>query len=83
VAVFAVRTRLSFRRSKPSRAMLIITAIVILITLWLPYSPLTGLLGLAPLSPPFLMIIFGIVALYFISAELTKRWFYHQTKNNG
>jgi len=82
VVVFAVRTRLPFTRSKPSRAMLIMTAIVILITLWLPYSPLAGLLGFVPLSLPFLFVIFGIVALYFISAELTKHWFYRQAKNN-
>jgi Mg2+-importing ATPase len=83
VVVFAVRTRLPFTRSKPSRAMLIMTAIVVLITLWLPYSPLAGLLDFVPLSLPFLFVIFGIVALYFISAELTKRWFYRQLKNNG
>jgi len=28
------------------------------------------------------VVIFGITALYFISAELTKRWFY-QGQNNG
>jgi len=83
VVVFAVRTRLPFTRSKPSRAMLIMTAIVILITLWLPYSPLAGLLGFTSLSLPFLIVIFGIVVLYFLSAELTKYWFYRQAKNNG
>jgi Mg2+-importing ATPase len=81
--VFAVRTRLPFTRSRPSRAMLTVTAVVILITLWLPYSPLAGLLGFTPLSISYLMVIFGIVALYFMSAELTKRWFYRQIKNNG
>jgi Mg2+-importing ATPase len=49
-----------------------------LITLWLPYSPLAGLLGFTPLSIPYLLVIFGIVALYFMSAELTKRWFYRK-----
>jgi Mg2+-importing ATPase len=80
VVVFAVRTRLPFTRS---RVMLAITAAVILITLWLPYSPLAGLLGFVPLSLPYLLVIFGIVALYFLSAEMTKRWFYRQSKNNG
>jgi Mg2+-importing ATPase len=49
--------------------------------LCLPYSPLAGLLGFVPLSLPYLVVIIGIVALYFLSAELTKRWFYRQTKN--
>jgi Mg2+-importing ATPase len=79
--VFAVRTRLPFTRSHPSRTMLAVTAFVMLVTLVLPYSPLAGLLGFVPLSAPYLLIIFGIVALYFLSAELTKRWFYHQMKN--
>lgn len=83
VVVFAVRTRLPFTRSKPSRAMLIMTVVVILITLWLPYSPLARLLDFVPLSLTFLFVISGIVALYFISAELTKHWFYRQAKNNG
>ena len=76
VVVFAVRTRLPFTRSRPSRAMLAVTGAVMLVTLWLPYSPLAGVLGFVPLSIPYLLVIFGIVALYFFSAELAKRWFY-------
>jgi Mg2+-importing ATPase len=83
VVVFAVRTRLPFTHSRPSRAMLAVTVAVILVTLGLPYSPLAGLLSFVPLPFPYLLVIFGIVALYFISAELTKRWFYHYLKNNG
>jgi Mg2+-importing ATPase len=78
----AVRTRLPFTQSRPSRAMLAVTLAVILVTLWLPYSPLAGLLGFTPLSVPYLLVIFGIVGLYFVSAELTKRRFYHYIKNN-
>lgn len=83
VVVFAVRTRLPFTRSRPSHAMLAVTGAVMLITLWLPYSPLAGLLGFVPLPILYLPVIFGIVALYFVSAELTKRWFYRQNQNNG
>jgi Mg2+-importing ATPase len=82
VVVFAVRTRLAFLRSRPSRAMLAVTMVVMLVTLCLPFSPLSGLLGFVPLSLPYLLVIFGIVVLYFLSAELTKRWFYRQAKNN-
>ena len=78
VVVFAVRTRLPFMRSRPSATMLAMTGLVVLITLALPYSPLAGLLGFVPLPPLFLAAIFGIVALYFSAAELTKRWFYRR-----
>jgi P-type Mg2+ transporter len=83
IANLALRTRLPFIRSRPSRTMLAVTAVVILITLWLLYSPLAGLLGFVPLPPPFLLVIFVIVALYFMSAELTKRWFYGQAKTTA
>jgi Mg2+-importing ATPase len=76
VVVFALRTRLPFVRSKPSRAMLGMTLLVMVITLALPYTPLAGLLGFTPLPVIYLLLIFGIVALYFISAEFAKRWFY-------
>jgi hypothetical protein len=39
------------------------------------------LLGFTPLPLLYLLVIFGIVALYFGSAELTKRWFYRQLRN--
>jgi Mg2+-importing ATPase len=58
--------------------MLAVTAAVMLITLALPYTPLAGLLGFTPLSIPYLLVIFGIVTLYFVSAEMTKRWFYRK-----
>jgi Mg2+-importing ATPase len=83
VVVFAVRTRLPFAQSRPSRAMLGVTGGVILVTLWLCYSPLAGLMGFSPLPLSYLILIFGIVTLYFFSAELTKRWFYRQAKNRG
>ncbi|MFN8466692.1 MAG: magnesium-translocating P-type ATPase [Caldilineaceae bacterium] len=81
LVVFAIRTRLPFNHSRPSRAMMTVTALVILATLYIPYSPLAGLLGFVPLSLPYLLVIFAIVALYFTSAELTKRWFYRQARN--
>jgi Mg2+-importing ATPase len=78
VVVFAVRTRLPFFHSRPSRAMLAITAAVVLITLTLPYSSFAKLMGFTPLPLNLLLIIFGIVLLYFCSAEFLKRWFYRK-----
>jgi len=81
IVVFAVRTRMPFARSKPSRTMLGMTLLVAGITLALPYTPLAGLLGFAPLPLTYLLTIFGIVGLYFLSAELAKRWFYNRFEN--
>jgi Mg2+-importing ATPase len=74
--VFAIRTRLPFWKSKPSRAMLLVTGIVALITLYLPYSPLAKPLGFQPLPPIYLLFLGVIVGVYFFSTEITKRWFY-------
>ncbi len=76
VVVFAVRTRLPFIRSQPSRVMMIVTLIVGVVALLLPYSPLADILGFKPLGLQALGLIAGIIILYFISAELVKRWFY-------
>ena len=78
VVVFALRTRLPFARSKPNRMMIITSILVALVTLGLPYSPLAGLLGFTPLPALYLVSIFGIVLLYFFSAEIAKRIFYRK-----
>ena len=76
VVVFAVRTRLPFIRSQPSRAMLLVTLAVALVAFGLPYTPLASVLGFKPLGLEALGLIAGIVVFYFISAEMVKRWFY-------
>ncbi|MHB8133516.1 MAG: magnesium-translocating P-type ATPase [Anaerolineaceae bacterium] len=78
VVVFAVRTRLPLIHSRPSRAMMMVTGAVMAVTLLLPYSPFAGLLGFTPLPITYLLVIFGIVTLYFFSAEFAKRWFYRK-----
>ncbi|HZD58687.1 MAG TPA: HAD-IC family P-type ATPase, partial [Anaerolineales bacterium] len=76
LVVFALRTQLPISRSHPSRPMLLVTAMVMLVTLALPYSPLADVLGFRPLQPAFLLAIAIIMSLYFLAAELTKRWFF-------
>ena len=78
LVVFVLRTRLPLGRSHPSRAMLLATGLVGLAALALPYSPLATLLGFRPLPLSYLAILAVITALYFISAEATKRWFYRR-----
>jgi Mg2+-importing ATPase len=72
-----IRTWKPFYRSRPSRPLLIATAVVFGVTLILPYyGPLGGLLGLAPLPPSFLLLLGGITALYLVASEMTKKFFY-------
>ena len=78
VVVFALRTRLPFAHSRPSRMMIIATILVAILTLYLPYSPLAGLLGFTPLPLLYLVSILGIVIFYFFSAEFAKKIFYRK-----
>lgn len=81
LVVFTIRTRQPLGKSHPSRAMMLVTALTAAAALLLPYTPLAAPLGLAPLPFTTLLVLLGIVVLYFFSAELTKRWFYRRIKD--
>lgn len=81
LVVFAVRSRLPFIRSHPSLTMMLVTLMVGVVTLLLPYSPLANILGLKPLGLPTLGMIAVIILMYFFSAEMVKRWFYRRFFN--
>ncbi len=80
LVVFAVRTRLPFTRSRPSRTMIVVTVAVIAATLLIPVSPLAKILGFKLPPLPYLLAIGGIVAAYFFAAEGMKRIFYRWQK---
>jgi Mg2+-importing ATPase len=76
LVVFVLRTRQPVLRSRPSRSMVAVTAVVIGVTLLLPRSGLAGLLEFQAPAPAYLLLILTIVAAYLGSAELAKRLFY-------
>jgi len=81
--LLVMRTQKPFFKSIPSRALLMATLAVILVTLVIPYSPLNNLLGLTPIPFTTLLILLGIAALYITTSELAKSWFYrleHETR---
>jgi Mg2+-importing ATPase len=78
LVVFAVRTRLPFRHSRPSRTMLSITAFVALLVLAVPYTPVASVIGFKALPLPLLAVMVGLALTYFACAEAAKRWFYRR-----
>jgi Mg2+-importing ATPase len=78
LVVFALRTRRALYRSRPGRALLVVTLLMVVVTVLLPYSPLAGPMGFKPLHPLYLLMIVAIVVAYVASAELVKRWFYRR-----
>ncbi|SDZ42476.1 magnesium-translocating P-type ATPase [Herbiconiux ginsengi] len=75
--IFAIRTRrVPFLRSRPSLGLLLAAAGVVAIGVWLPYSPVSGLLGFQPLPAPFFLALVGMVVTYLVMVEIAKKWFY-------
>jgi Mg2+-importing ATPase len=78
LVVLVVRTRGSFLRSRPGRALLSTTLVVAASTLAIPYTPLGTVFGFVHLPPLYLVLMGFIVLSYLASAELAKRWFYRR-----
>jgi Mg2+-importing ATPase len=78
--VLVIRTRRPFFTSRPSRYLFAATMLVIVAVVVLPFTPLAGVLGFQPLPLLFVLVMFCIVGLYVLMAEVTKRLFYHFVK---
>jgi Mg2+-importing ATPase len=74
--ILVMRTWRPFYTSMPSRPLLAAMIVVLLVTLSLPYSPLSGLLGLTPLPLSSLLLLGFITVLYAGASELTKKFFH-------
>jgi Mg2+-importing ATPase len=78
--VLVIRTRGPFLKSKPGRALLMTTLLVVLVTILFPYTPMGTLFGFAPIPVPYLLTLLLVVVLYIISADIAKRFFYRWAK---
>jgi P-type Mg2+ transporter len=74
--VLVIRTRKPFYKSRPGQWLIIATILVGLVVISLPYTPLAGIFGFAPISPVFLLAVAVVMALYVAGAEILKKWFY-------
>jgi P-type Mg2+ transporter len=70
-----VRTSRPFYRSRPGKRLWQATLAIAMLTLVLPYLPISPLLGLTPLSAPILLVLLGITVLYVAAAERVKQVF--------
>jgi Mg2+-importing ATPase len=79
--VLVVRTRLPFLKSLPGKYLAIATALVVVVVIVLPFTPVAGLLGFVPMPLSFYGWMLLIVATYIVSAEAAKKWFFKRLKN--
>ena len=78
--VLVIRSRRPSFKSKPGKYLLLATLVIVVVTLFLPISPLAGLLEFQPLPLSFLLMLGVILLLYIISAEMLKIAFYKRVK---
>jgi Mg2+-importing ATPase len=74
--LLVIRTQRPFFKSRPGRALLIAVFIVAAVTVLLPYSPLSQVLGFVRLPPAPVLALLGIAVLYVLGSELVKKVFY-------
>jgi Mg2+-importing ATPase len=78
--VLVIRSRKPFFRSRPGKYLLIATMSIVAITMILPFSPLGKIFGFGSLPVTTYLLILLIVAVYIITAEITKTIFYKRVK---
>ncbi|WP_295124214.1 magnesium-translocating P-type ATPase [uncultured Leifsonia sp.] len=75
--VFAIRThRVPFLRSRASVPLTVSVLAVVAVGAWLPYSPVSAVLGFTPLPALFFLALVGLVLVYLVLVELAKVWYY-------
>jgi Mg2+-importing ATPase len=79
IVTFAIRTKMRFYRSKPSKILILSSFVFGLLTVLLPYSPFNTVFEFIPPTPFLLSIIFSILLLYFVVVELVKHFFHKKT----
>jgi len=75
--IFAIRTRrVPFLRSTPSAGLLWASLGVVAVGIFLPLSPLAGILGFDPLPAPFFLSLLALALVYLVLVEVAKSWFF-------
>ncbi len=74
IVLMVLRTNRSFLRSRPSTPLLATGALLIAVTVALPFSPLAAPLGLGRPPLPVLATLAALTLAYVVANELVKRW---------
>ncbi|MBK5238611.1 MAG: magnesium-translocating P-type ATPase [Actinomycetales bacterium] len=77
--IFAVRTRrVPFFKSRPSAGLTAAVFTIVAIGCYLPYSPLSGILGFSPVPAPFFLALVGMTVVYLLIIETLKKRFFRR-----
>lgn len=81
--VLLLRTHLPAWRSRPSRLLVALVALMTMVAVGLPYTGLARIFGFVPIPMHLLATSLLIVALYMLATEAAKAWFYRRTFRNS
>ena len=73
LVLFSIRTAGNPLRSRPSLPLTITTLLIVALGILLPYTPLAGPLGFAPLPILYFLFLAGVMVVYLLLVELVKR----------
>jgi Mg2+-importing ATPase len=83
MVVLIIRSRRPFFRSMPGVLLTLATAVVVVVTVAIPFSPFARPLGFEPLPGEFLAVLVAILACYMAGAEVVKYFFYKRIGYGG
>jgi len=76
VVTFAIRTSKPFYKSKPSKLLFFMSAAVVASLVFIVFTPFGKLFEFVTLDVNMMLFIGAIIAVYFVSAEFLKRYFF-------
>jgi Mg2+-importing ATPase len=79
--LFIIRTHKNFFKSRPGKYLFVLSILGLVLTLTLPYLPFANTVGLVPLPLFQLGAMLIIVAVYIITADLLKVWFFKKYRS--
>jgi P-type Mg2+ transporter len=74
--VHMIRTQhIPFIQSRAATPVILLTASIMAIGIYLPFSPLGAHVGMTPLPPPYFLWLVGILLSYCLLTQLVKGWY--------
>jgi Mg2+-importing ATPase len=83
LVLFVIRTSQNPLRSRPSWPLMTTVLIIVAIGNLLPFSPLAGPLGFAPLPGVYFVYLTAATAVYLVLVEFGKRLLLNRTPKKG
>lgn len=76
LVIFIIRTHKNPLKSRPNPWLTICSLLVVAVAIFLPFTPLGGVLGFVAPPPLFFLVLAVMVIMYLVLVEFVKQWFY-------